>query len=343
MTYIPNTYTILLYTVVSLAFLYRVDCMKGKAKKLRSFPTFEHAMPWIECDVCREMVIIAHDEVATLRKTSPLGLREETIIEDVTDLVCNPRNSKGWWLREFELVSAKNAEDSDLNMFKHNTGLKDQDKYQVFLKPLSFITVCESDCMTLAESCRRLMDGDEGDKLSPLLYKFKQTRSELVKEICDRSCTRTEDLVRRKMKLLEKCFVKNQHANGKGKCNIPFTPLSEEFLMKKLPANITSKELEIEEMMDNMDRTHVQNTPKMEVYERETVLEMQRAMITGTKEDVAKFDPDIAELSDSEFAELQRMYREEKGGTPNAMNNGVADGLGSFPEDTDLSNPEIRV
>ena len=75
------------------------------------------------------------------------------------------------------------------------------------------------------------------------------------------------------------------------------------------------KQMDVEEMIDRMERQRDGSgkSPKMDVYSRDTITEMQAAMTHGTKAQAAMFDPHVSDLTDEEFAALQRMFKDEKG------------------------------
>lgn len=283
------------------------------AKKLETFPVYKSVLPWIACPVCSEMVGEAYDQVKQLRADAAAQeglppaepttrrdralrdatlqrlLREEDILEKVVEVICNPLAKSGWWIRELDLVRE----------------LPENGPTKVRVDALPFLSKCRSDCNTISEACAAVLESDAAENLSGMLYQFKASKEKMQRDVCLSEC--------KAFKRLNARWEKASATHTPVKKGDPLGPLPDSFAAEGSPIEVPEKELDIEEMMDRMERNKVAGSPKMEVLDRDTMLKMQRAMAMGDKEEVAKYEPSVEDLSDEEFNALQHMYKEEKG------------------------------
>ena len=163
---------------------------------------------------------------------------------------------------------------------------------RALLSEVEFLTQCKRDCYTIMEACVQIQEHDGADVLPSLLLKNKKSVSSMQKSVCAEPCSSFRSLMSSKAK----------------------KRLSSEIGLES-PQEIPSKEYQIEEMMDKMERNHVPGMPHMDFYSRDEMLQMQGAIADGDQELLKQYDPKADDLSKEEFEELRRMYVAEGHGS----------------------------
>jgi len=140
---------------------------------------------------------------------------------------------------------------------------------------------CKRDCTTVVEACLLTLDNEGGDSLPVMLLKDKPIKA-IKATVCEPVC---------------------EHGGAK--------KVTED-MARQISADqweeIQSKEMEIEALMDNMERSHVPGMPRMDVYDREEMLRMRQSIETGDYDTLTSIDPTANNLSPEEFDELRSMY-----------------------------------
>jgi hypothetical protein len=282
--------TVLLSLICLATALCTLHCPAEAKKEKPSFKPFSEAVvDHFRCDVCDTMVREAFAMVADIRNNASrkTPLREEDILAEVVELICNPFANQGQWLRTLDLVvtAAPGSSSTSGGYLK--------------LQPRSDFTKCKRGCTTLAAACERVIDSDDADNLSSFLFKGRPANADkLSKKICGNVCGSTSDAKKRASKVFP-------------------AKLTAEILRDQ-PEMISAKEMEIEALMDNLERSHTVGTPGMDVYSRDEMLQMQDAIQDGDLDTLAGLDPSAQDLSTEEFEMLRQMYRGEAAGLDDA-------------------------
>lgn len=227
------------------------------------------------CEICRTLVREAYPIAQELHRNATkrgFPAREEEVLSKVTEVVCNPYVKGGQWLRLIEIVVEDNEQWTSL-------------------RPLDYYSQCRRDCTTLANSCNTILDGDYGDALPGLLLKQKLTVDNIDAEVCKPVCLETKSS--RSKKLSAKTL---------------------KAIAAETPMEIDKKNLDIEEVMDDMERARggYGGAPKMDVYSRDEMLNVQDAILAGDADRLRELDPMAEDLSDEELEYLRRMYAGEE-------------------------------
>lgn len=229
-------------------------------------------VPVIECDVCKQMAAEAYDGTEELRKNysaSRKTVREEDIFEQVLDDLCNPYATQGHWIRHADIVAVTDVSAS-------------ASKREFTVEFGSVVGKCRRECATVAETCVHIFDGETADALSSWLLKNKKSRREVMSGLCDNFCVKKRS---RKTKKVDPRAA------------------SEEI------EGMEDRELEIERMMDSMQKTP--QGPGMQVFSRAEMMGLQDAMDEGDYDKAQELDPGMGDLSKEEFEMLRKMRTEE--------------------------------
>jgi hypothetical protein len=273
-----NTMTLCTWVTVVVTLLSVLSVQMAAAKKEKL--TFNSYGSTVErrhsCEICRTMVVEAYPIAEELQKNA---------------------TRRGYAVREDEVLSkvtevicnpyVKAGQWLRLVSIKAN-----KETRQTTLEPLEYFTECRRDCTTMANSCSSIVDGDYGDALPGLLLKLKPVEAideAICKNVCiDTTAVRTKPL---SAKLIDD-------------------------IAAEAPVEIDKKNLDIEEIMDDMERARggYGGAPKMDVYSRDEMMDVQRAILERDGSKLRDLDPSAEDLSDEELEYLQRMYAGEDGG-----------------------------
>jgi hypothetical protein len=270
------------FPVVAGLLLILLTMVEGK-KELANYPVLRDAVPHVQCPVCKLLVSEAINATATLREGKKgKKLTENDVVEEVLDLICHPRSKQGQWIRKLDLVYRPGQTDGNVGP-------------TLVVEQQDVLGTCRRECMTLADACTTVLDSDSADQLSPMLFKGKSLES-ITSSVCGSHWCSRKNLQRLNQKF----------------------PLTVDDRRTKYDVEdheeIESKELEIEQMMDDMDRKKGNGQPGYDVFSRDEMLGLQDAMRSGDYNKFQELDPDAGELSEEDFAALREMQRSEESG-----------------------------
>ena len=211
--------------LVTLTLLLAVACSvcqgaTGFGPKKKKIPeVLRDDLPHIGCSVCNAVVEATYNIIADRREKAPYKKLDELKIVEVLDTVCNPQGPEGKWIRMVDIVEVKQG-----------------GRRYLELETPGGMGKCDKECMTIARSCKDLLEEDlDRDELSPLLYKNTiKTVEALQEKVCKKMCKRCSD---------KRATTNKPLANG-GKKRV-----DEEFK----PVN--DKDIEMEEMLANMEKS----------------------------------------------------------------------------------------
>ncbi|EKF32656.1 hypothetical protein MOQ_003488 [Trypanosoma cruzi marinkellei] len=243
----------------------------AKKEKPPHAPFPKDVVDAISCGVCNFMVRKAYSDVQLLFNASVetrVRVNEDDVLTAIED-VCNPFSEVGHWIRQITITH-----ESDTAPF-----LLGVTRSSVYAK-------CKGICSTVVEACEAVMDHENMDQLSPRLLRLHEyaDAEAFANALCQSSsiCTERQGLSASRYEEVQ---------------NMIDADTVEE---------IDPKEMEIERMMDHMER---KENRRQTIFSRDEITSMQRAFLRGDKEAVAQVDPSIMDLSDEEFSALQSMIR----------------------------------
>lgn len=238
------------------------------------------------CEVCRTMVYEAYDLATELHRNA---------------------TERGYALREDEVITG--VIEGVCNPYvKAGQWLRLID---IFVDPVTQISKlralenyskCKRKCTTLAGVCVAIIDGEACDGLPGMLLKKSKSVDAIDTAICTPLCADTQHLRNKKLSKKDASEIESE-----------------------TPEAIDAKELDIEAVMDDMERARggVGGAPPMEVFSRDEMLGVQDAIMDGDLEKLMELDPSAADLSQEDLDYLRLMYR----GDPQAQD------LDDIPED----------
>jgi hypothetical protein len=244
----------------------------SEAKKKSSFPVITRVKPYIACDVCRELVAAAafwRDEVVANCTTSGRKLTEGEVYEKAVESLCNPLTEGGDWLRRLDWQV-------------------DAAATSVTFAARSSFGKCKGKCYTGAEICRDIVDSDDADDFSGLLYS-RAKAEKIIKTVCANAC-------------------KAQRAAAK-KAASGRSVLRRDWGAEQFE-EIDEKEKEIEEMMERMTLDG-KSGPGMDVFSRDEMKELRTAMDTGDFDRVQELDPTFSDMDEADFNMMRHMAAAE--------------------------------
>ncbi|ESL07566.1 hypothetical protein TRSC58_04742 [Trypanosoma rangeli SC58] len=260
-------------SVCILAVLLLSNAIDAKKEKPLYLPFPKDAVDGISCGVCTFVVKQMYKDVLVLLNASirrRVRMSEDDVLTVLED-VCNPFAETGQWIRRIA-ITHKRETAPFLNV----------EELQVYTK-------CKRTCSTVVEACEGVLDHESMDMLSPRLLHLTEyaDADKFAEALCDPSpiCTKLRGLSVSRYDEL--------------------TIMIDEDIMEE----IDPKEMEVERMMDHMER---KENRRHSIFHREEIMKMQEAILRGDKEAVAKVDPSIADLSEEEFAAVQAMMRGKK-------------------------------
>ncbi|RNF20844.1 uncharacterized protein Tco025E_03574 [Trypanosoma conorhini] len=271
-----RTFVVSLFILVTLLLSSAIDARKEKPLH-DAFP--KEVIDGIRCGVCNFAVKQAYGNVLGLFNASiqtRVRMNEEDVLTVLED-ICNPFTEVGQWIRRITITHRRDTD--------HLLGVEELPVY----------TKCKRTCSTVVEACEAVMDHESMDTLSPRLLHLTEyaDAGTFAQALCGPSpiCTKRRRLLADRYDEL----VTMMDAD----------PMEE----------IDPKEMEVERMMDHMER---KENRRQTIFSREEITKMQEAFLRGDKEAVAKVDPSIMDLSEDEFAAVQAMMRGRKDGKPQA-------------------------
>lgn len=252
----------------------------------KTLPTSQPYAPSLvhrhSCEVCHYMIGKAYDAVEKIRNnaTRRTPLKEDEILQDIIEPLCNPFHREGSWLRLLDIQTAEVHGSAPL-------------RKTTLLRPTEQYTKCKRDCATVAASCELVLQSDEGEQLSGLLYR-KKSLAVLEDTVCGAACEGSQRLrtskPHREYLATDKLIVE---------------------LEKETVEYISEKELDMEEMMERMQRGREIGQPGVDVFTREEMMNMQDAIQKGDQAALEELDPAAADLSEEDFEMVRRMYQGE--------------------------------
>ncbi|KAG8345267.1 hypothetical protein TRVL_03895 [Trypanosoma vivax] len=249
----------------------------ARKEKPLNIPFPQDVIDNIRCDVCNIMTRKAYDLVHALfvlSDSTRVPVNEEDVMVAIED-VCNPFAESGQWIRLFSIgktPSALTAAPAPLHLT---------------LVPLPNHTKCKRTCKTIWEACEAVIDHDSMDVLSPQLLRLRKyaNADAFARSVCDVAsfCTERGAIPPQRYEVLGGMIAED------------------------VPEEIEQKEMDIERMMDFMER---KNNQRHEIYSREEVTSMQESLARGDRESASRVDSSINRLTDEEFEELHHMIKD---------------------------------
>jgi hypothetical protein len=145
-----------LYSLIALAFN-----IVGVVAKINP-KDVEKDIPYISCQVCKKAVDNLYTSVQTARNEAPYKKLDEGKIQEIIEVICDPDNKGGEWLRKFDIVQQKKKDGTFL-----------------VLEEPGGVSKCETECSTIVKSCKSLLNEIDLDDLSAALWKNKLDAKEL--------------------------------------------------------------------------------------------------------------------------------------------------------------------
>jgi hypothetical protein len=244
----------------------------AEAKKKSSFPVITGVKPYIACDVCRELVAAAafwRDEVVANCTASGRKLTEGEVYEKAVESLCNPLTEGGDWLRRLDWQV-------------------DAAATSVTFAARSSFGKCKGKCYTGAEICRDIVDSDDADDFSGLLYS-RAKAEKIIKTVCANACK------------AQRAAAKKAASGG--------SVLRRDWGAEQFE-EIDEKEKEIEEMMERMTLDG-KSGPGMDVFSRDEMKELRTAMDTGDFDRVQELDPTFSDMDEADFNMMRHMAAAE--------------------------------
>ena len=159
--------TTALKIALALSWVFSFVSAQGKNATWIRERYIEKDVPHIACPVCRIQVEEMLRLTITMRDHAPYKKLSEWYLDPMFDGICDPDSKYGKWLSQTNIATAY-SEDN------HN-----ERELQVYLDAVP--GKCGKECLTVAKSCKILMDDDvDRDELSALLYSNKLSREALV-------------------------------------------------------------------------------------------------------------------------------------------------------------------
>lgn len=142
-----------------------INAVHGQPPKKDKGKVLKKDLPLIGCDVCEMMIKNLYNAVADRRENAPYKKIDEEMIQEEIDGICKPKDKKGTWIRELDII-------------------ENDDRSLSLVKPGSY-SKCEHECKTIVKSCEDLLDEEiDRDDLGAALWKNKLKQNELMKLTC---------------------------------------------------------------------------------------------------------------------------------------------------------------
>ncbi|KEG15220.1 hypothetical protein DQ04_00141080 [Trypanosoma grayi] len=297
-----------LLVVTLLLLLLLPTTVSAKKEKPLHSPFPKDVIDAISCDVCSVLVKKAYHDVEVLFAASAetrVRVSEDDVLTAIED-VCNPFTEQGQWIRRLAVNNSADAAPHRLRM-----GL------------LPVYTKCKRTCTTVVEACEAIVDHETMDQLTPKLLRLKEYVN--------------DDAFAQAL-----CHVTPFCRDQRGLPEQRSTELRA-MIAADVMEEIDPKEMEVERMMDQMERKEKR---RHDIFTRDEIATMQAGLLKGDKETVAQVDPAIMDLNDREFAALQAMARGQKGSPhaadqPQMMGDLVQDNADSVDDNMDEEEGDL--
>lgn len=147
--------------VIAISILIVISSIKTKSDSGGKVYTKED-IPYIGCQVCERTIAELFLAANAARETKPKKKLSELDIIVLIEGINNPKNQTGEWIRKLDIKE-----------------VFDKGKRYLSLVEQGDLSKCKVECLTIAESSRRLLQDEiDADDLSALLYKNKVTVEE---------------------------------------------------------------------------------------------------------------------------------------------------------------------
>ena len=93
----------LLYLCMVIITLHCIKAQFGGQKEDKG-KILKKDLPLIACDVCQMMISSVYDEVLDIRENAPYKKIDEEQVHDELDAICKPKDKKGTWIRELDII-----------------------------------------------------------------------------------------------------------------------------------------------------------------------------------------------------------------------------------------------
>jgi len=118
----------------------------------------EEDVPYVQCQVCRELVKEATRRVFERREKFKKTKLTEADIVEMLEPICDPVQGDGEWITEFDIV---------------------EEKGDLVLEHKGMQGYCEEECKTIAKACENVL-ADADSELAELLYVNKPNTADVV-------------------------------------------------------------------------------------------------------------------------------------------------------------------
>lgn len=143
--------------VIVVSILIVISSIKTKSDSGKVYT--KEDIPYIGCQVCERTVAELFLAADAARETKPKKKLSELDIIVIIEGINNPKNQTGEWIRKLDIKE-----------------VFDKGKRYLSLVEQGNLSKCKVECLTIAESSRRLLQDEiDADDLSALLYKNKVT------------------------------------------------------------------------------------------------------------------------------------------------------------------------
>lgn len=158
--------------VVVVSILIVISSIKTKSDSGKVYT--KEDIPYIGCQVCERTVAELFLAADAARETKPKKKLSELDIIVIIEGINNPKNQTGEWIRKLDIKE-----------------VFDKGKRYLSLVEQGNLSKCKVECLTIAESSRRLLQDEiDADDLSALLYKNKVTVEEAKDKLCKKWTSR---------------------------------------------------------------------------------------------------------------------------------------------------------
>jgi len=158
--------------LVSISILIVISSIKTKSDSGKVYT--KEDIPYIDCQVCERTVTELFLAANAARETKPKKKLSELDIIVLIEGINNPKNQTGEWIRKLDIKE-----------------VFDKGKRYLSLVEPGDLSKCKVECLTIAESSRRLLQDEiDADDLSALLYKNKVTVEEAKDKLCKKWTSR---------------------------------------------------------------------------------------------------------------------------------------------------------
>nr|CCC94017.1 conserved hypothetical protein [Trypanosoma congolense IL3000] len=266
------------YAAVTLACMALLT--SAKKEKPMNVPYPQDVVDDMRCDVCHTAAKQAYARVLELHvasKRTRVPVNEEDVLVAIEDL-CNPLASEGQWIRKFGVNTS----------YLTSAGAPAQPLFISVYTSRNYLK-CKRTCKTASDACELVMDDEEMDQFSS--YLLRLTTFKDAEAFAEKTCG-----------VASFCKKRSGFSAKRYKEVL-------EVIALETPEEIDQKEMDMERLMDQMER---RNNQRQDIYSREEIIKMLKSLIEGDMETASSIDPSLNRLTDEERRELQRLLREKK-------------------------------